>query len=54
MTVTSTKGSGYLALYNADVPRPRPYSTINWRGSGKVVANFNIVDGGEAGIRVYC
>lgn len=35
LTVTSTKGSGYLSLYNADVPRPRPYSTINWRGSGK-------------------
>jgi len=54
LTVTSTKGSGYLSIYNADVSRPRPYSTINWRGSGKVVANFNIVDGGEAGLRVYC
>jgi hypothetical protein len=55
LTVTSTSGSGYLALYSADLPlRPNPYSSINWQGAGKTVANFNLIDGGEAGIAVYC
>lgn len=54
LTLVSTEGSGYLALYNADGPRPTPYSTINWQGAGKVLANFTLVDGGDAGIKVYC
>lgn len=54
LTVVSTEGSGYLALYNADVPRPNPYSTINWQGAGKVLSNFTLVDGGDAGLEVYC
>lgn len=54
LTLVSTEGSGYLAVYNADEPRPNPYSTINWQGAGKVLANFTLVDGGDAGIKVYC
>ena len=54
LTVVSTEGSGFLALYNADEPRPNPYSTINWQGAGKVLANFTLVDGGDAGLAVYC
>lgn len=54
LTVVQTESSGYLSVYNADVARPNPYSSINWQGSGKVVANFNVVDGGAAGFRVYC
>jgi hypothetical protein len=54
LTVVSTASSGYLSVYNADVARPNPYSSINWQGSGKVVANFNVVDGGAAGLKVYC
>lgn len=54
LTVVQTESSGYLSVYNADVARPNPYSSINWQGSGKVVANFNVVDGGAAGLRVYC
>ena len=55
LTVTSTSGSGYLAVYSADLPaRPNPFSSINWQGAGKTVANFNYVDGGEPGLNVYC
>ena len=54
VTVVGTENSGYLSVYNADVDRPVPYSTINWQGSGKVVANFSLVDGGAAGLKVYC
>jgi hypothetical protein len=54
LTVVATEGSGYLALYNADEERPTPYSSINWQGAGKIVANFNLVDGGGDGISVYC
>jgi hypothetical protein len=55
LTVVSTEGtSGYLSVYNADEARPTPYSSINWQGAGKVVANFNLVDGGAAGLKVYC
>ncbi|HSU35976.1 MAG TPA: hypothetical protein VLJ88_09975, partial [Propionibacteriaceae bacterium] len=44
LTVTSTSGSGYLAVYSADLPdRPNPFSSINWQGAGKTVANFNLV-----------
>ncbi len=54
LTVVSTEGSGYLAIYNADRARPTPYSSINWKGAGQIVANFNVVDGGEAGLNIYC
>lgn len=54
LTLASTEGSGYLAVYNADEARPNPYSTINWQGAGRVLANFTLVDGGNAGIKVYC
>ena len=54
LTIVSTEGSGYLSIYNADEPRPTPYSSINWQGAGKVVANFTMVDGGVAGLKVYC
>ena len=55
LTVTSTSGSGYLAVYSADLPeRPNPFSSINWQGAGKTVANFNLVDGSETGLNVYC
>jgi len=53
--VVSTHGSGYLALYNADLSsRPTPYSSINWQGNGKVVANFTMLDLGSAGVNVFC
>jgi hypothetical protein len=54
LTVTATTGDGYLALYSADVARPVPYSSVNWQGVNKTVANFNIIDGGLEGINVYC
>jgi hypothetical protein len=54
LTLVATEGSGFLSVYNADAPRPSPYSSINWQGNGKVVANFNLVDGGVAGLKVYC
>ena len=55
LTVTSTSGSGYLAVYSAQLPvRPNPFSSINWQGAGKTVANFNLVDGSEDGLKVYC
>src|SRR5687767_12738519 len=31
LTVVNTRGSGYLAIFNGDGPRPTPYSTINWQ-----------------------
>ena len=55
LTVVSTNGSGYLALYNADLTnRPTPYSSINWQGSGRVVANFTMLDLGSAGTNIFC
>ena len=54
LTLVATEGSGFLSVYNSDLPRPVPYSSINWQGNGKVVANFNLVDGGVEGLRVYC
>jgi hypothetical protein len=55
VTVVDTQGTGYLAIYNADYEsRPGPFSTINWQGAGKVVANFHIMDLGETGAKVYC
>lgn len=54
LTVVYTSGSGYLAIYNADIARPNPYSTINWQGSGRLVANLALVDIGAAGYKVYC
>ncbi len=52
--VNTTGGNGYLALYNADIARPNPFSSINWQGAGKIVANFAIVDIGNSGFKVYC
>jgi hypothetical protein len=55
VTIVDTQGTGYLAIYNADYDtRPGPFSTINWQGSGKVAANFHIMDVGAAGVKVYC
>jgi len=54
LTVVNTVGNGYLSVYDADFSRPNPYSSINWQGSGKVVANFGTVSVGAAGFRVYC
>jgi hypothetical protein len=56
LTVVATAGSsGYLSLYNADLAtRPDPYSSINWQGAGKVVANFSLLDLGSAGAKIYC
>lgn len=55
LTIVSTQGtSGYLAVYNADGARPNPYSSINWQGNGKVVANFSMLDLGNAGANIYC
>jgi hypothetical protein len=55
LTVVSTQGTGYLAVYNADLTsRPTPYSSINWQGNGKVVANFSMLDLGSAGANIYC
>jgi hypothetical protein len=55
LTVVSTHGSGYLALYNANLAnRPTPYSSINWQGSGRVVANFTMLDLGASGANVFC
>lgn len=55
LTVVATQGSGYLVIYNADLDnRPSPYSSINWQGDGKVVANFNLVDLGTPGAKVWC
>ena len=56
LTVVGTQGSnGYLSLYNADLStRPTPYSSINWQGNGKTVANFSMLDLGAAGANIYC
>lgn len=55
LTVVSTQGSGWLAVYNADLAnRPNPYSSINWQGAGRIVANFSMLDTGAAGAKVYC
>ena len=56
LTVVSTQGSsGFLSLYNADLTtRPIPYSSINWQGNGKTVANFSMLDLGNAGANLYC
>lgn len=54
VTVANTASSGYLTLYNADEARPAPFSTINWQGAGKIVANLAIFDLGESGFRVFC
>jgi len=55
LTVVSTHGSGYLSVYNADLSsRPTPYSSINWQGNGKVVANFTMLDLGSSGANVFC
>ena len=55
LTVVATQGTGYLAVYNADLEaRPAPFSSINWQGAGKIVANFTMLDLGAAGVNVYC
>lgn len=54
LTVANTEGFGYLSVYNADEARPVPYSTVNWQGAGKVVANLAIFDLGDSGFRVFC
>lgn len=55
LTVVYTQGNGYLSIYNADLTsRPNPYSSINWQGAGKVVANFNMLDLGAAGAKIFC
>jgi hypothetical protein len=55
LTVVSTHGTGYLSVYNADLSsRPTPYSSINWQGNGKVVANFTMLDLGAAGVNIFC
>lgn len=54
LTVANTRGSGYLAVWNADLPRPQPYSSVNWVGDGRVVANLGIFDAGFDGLRVFC
>jgi len=54
LTVTNTRGNGYLAVWNADIARPQPYSSVNWLGDGRVVANLGIFDAGDDGLRVYC
>ena len=54
LTVVNTVGNGYLSVYDADFSRPAPYSSINWQGSGRVVANFGLVSLGAGGFRVYC
>jgi hypothetical protein len=55
LTVVNTHGSGWLELYNADLStRPSPYSSINWQGDNKVVANFTMLDLGSAGAKIYC
>lgn len=55
LTVVGTHGSGWLEIYNADLStRPSPYSSINWQGDNKVVANFTMLDLGSAGAKIYC
>jgi len=55
LTVVSTHGSGWLEIYNADLSsRPSPYSSINWQGDNKVVANFTMLDLGAAGAKIFC
>jgi hypothetical protein len=55
LTVVNTHGSGWLEIYNADLStRPSPYSSINWQGDNKVVANFTMLDLGSAGAKIYC
>ena len=54
LTLVATEGSGFLSVYNADDARPAPFSSINWQGNGRVLANFALVDAGDAGIEVYC
>ena len=56
LTVVATLGSGgFLAVYNGDLAtRPTPYSSINWQGNGKTVANFSLLDLGAGGAKVYC
>lgn len=55
LTVVATQGTGYLAVYNADIEeRPIPFSSINWQGAGKIVANFTMLDLGTTGVKVYC
>jgi hypothetical protein len=55
LTIVNTKGvDGYLAVYDADYPRPSPYSSINWQGANKILANFCLVSLGDAGCYVYC
>jgi hypothetical protein len=55
VTVVSTQGTGYLSIYSADLgSRPQPYSSINWQGSGKIVANFTFFDLGTAGFSIFC
>lgn len=54
LTVVDTQGNGFLAVYNGDSSRPTPYSSINWQGANKVVANFLMLDLGSAGANVYC
>ena len=54
LTVVNTRGNGYLAVWNADLARPQPYSSINWAGDGRIVANLGIFDAGFDGLRVFC
>ena len=54
LTVTNTMGYGYLGVWNADIPRPQPYSSVNWQGDGKTVANLGIFDAGWDGLKVFC
>lgn len=55
LTVVDTSGNGFLAIYNADLAaRPTSYSSINWQGTNKVVANFTMLDTGAAGANIYC
>jgi hypothetical protein len=54
LTVVNTSGAGYLTIYNADIARPSPYSSVNWYASGQTVANFTVFDLGATGFKVYC
>lgn len=56
LTVVNTLGDGgYLSIYSADLAsRPNPYSSVNWQGANKVVANLAIFDTGDEGIKIYC
>lgn len=54
VTVVNTAGAGFLAVFNADEPRPDPYSTVNWYAARQIVANIAIIELGDAGFSVYC